>query len=438
MTGFPTDSIAIGFEIKYDSAHHLKAYLYEPVLNFYGLELPGDVEEDSGSYVIRSYVVRLIPRGDTITGSYFPLHAPMRLVRVPALPSEAPIPAFPAGPGPAWRVKLDAPIYAPVAARDTLAYVGTTGGVFHAVNTRTAKVAWTFAAGRPMYGEPTVTDSAVYFVCDNGYLYKLDRFTGKEVWRYDLGGERASRVMPHELIYDFDIKAPRPVLAEGVLFVGSGDGSFHAVDASTGKRRWRVEGDEKVRVTAAIWGDLVIFGSWSGRVSALDRATGRERWRKETHDPVTSIPAVIGGKLIVGNWGGLVAALDPQTGVVAWRMLFWGSAVMSDPVDDSGMILIGASDLRRVSRIDPKDGRVLWRSDVYGWAWARPLIAGGAIYQVTASAVPYDMRHVSGFAELDRKTGAIRWRWPMPDWAGAFMNGFPAGAARAGDLVIAG
>ena len=30
------------------------------------------------------------------------------------------------------------------------------------------------------------------------------------------------------------------------------------------------------------------------------------------------------------------------------------------------------------------------------------------------------------------------WRWPMPEWAGAYMNGFPAGAVVAGDYVVAG
>lgn len=80
--------------------------------------------------------------------------------------------------------------------------------------------------------------------------------------------------------------------------------------------------------------------------------------------------------MIIGNWGGLLTALDPITGKTAWRMLFWGSAVISDPVDDNGMILIGASKLRRVSRLDPADGKVRWRTNVHGWAWARPLAAG--------------------------------------------------------------
>jgi hypothetical protein len=42
--GFPQDRIEVGLEFKRNSSGELKAYLYEPVGNFYGLELPGTVE----------------------------------------------------------------------------------------------------------------------------------------------------------------------------------------------------------------------------------------------------------------------------------------------------------------------------------------------------------------------------------------------------------
>jgi len=42
MAGLPTDRVAIAFEIKRDSVGKLRAYLYQQVSNFYGLELPGD------------------------------------------------------------------------------------------------------------------------------------------------------------------------------------------------------------------------------------------------------------------------------------------------------------------------------------------------------------------------------------------------------------
>jgi outer membrane protein assembly factor BamB len=436
--GWATDSIAIGFRFKYNDQHELKAYLYQPTLNFYGLELPGVVKEDSGIFILREYAIHAKVHGDTATGTFFPFNAPMLLVRTPVFPSESPIPDLPAGPGPAWRVKLNAPIWAPVAVRDHFAYVGTEGGVFHAVDVTTHTIAWTFPAGRPIIGEALATDSAVFFACDNGYLFKLDRATGKEIWRYDLGDSRVSRILPHQTVYDYDFKAPAPVLAGGVIFIGSGDSSFHAVNAATGKRVWRASVNGKVRSTAVLYKRGVIVGSMGGNEYAFDRATGKQIWVKETHGQLTSTPIVMGDRLILGAWDGLVAAINADSAKTLWRMLFWGSAVESDPVAEDTTFIIGASDLRRVSRIDARSGKVYWRTDVYGWAWARPLETSDRIFQSVASGTPYQMRHVASFTALDRATGAIIWRWPMPEWPGAYMNGFTGGAALAGDVVLAG
>jgi len=436
--GFPTDRVEIGFEFKYNEDHELKAYLYQRLTNFYGLEIPGPVLHDSTGYTNPDWSLHVQLRGDTLEGTFFPLGAPIRLVRTKTLPAEVPVPNLPTGPGPRWRVRLDAAIWAPVATRDSMAYVGTAGGVFHAVNVTTGKIAWTFPAGRPIFGEAAVTDSALYFVCDNGYLFKLDRATGAELWRYDLGDSRSSRVLPHETVYDYDLKGPRPLLIDGVIYVGSGDSSFHAVGASTGRRHWRIDVDGKVRSSAIAYKDMIIFGTMAGRLYAVDRTTGVTRWKKETYGPVNSTPVIIDDKVVIGNHNGLIAAIDPDSAKTAWRMILWSSAVFSDPIADDGTILIGSSDLRRVQRIDPRDGKVLWRTDVFGWAWARPAVKGDLIFESVASGFPYVMRHVASFTALDRRTGDIVWRWPMPEWAGSYMNGFPAGAAVAGDYVVAG
>jgi outer membrane protein assembly factor BamB len=316
--------------------------------------------------------------------------------------------------------------------------VGTEGGVFHAVDLTTHTIAWTFSAGRPIFGGALTTDSAVFFASDNGYLYKLDRATGNQIWRYDLGDARVSRILPHETVFDYDYKSPAPVIAGGVIFIGSGDSTFHAVSATTGQRVWRASVNGKVRSTAVFYKKSVIVGSMGGTEYSFDRASGKQLWAKEIGDELNSTPVVMGNRLILGTHGGLVAAIDADSAKTRWRMLFWGSAIESDPVAEDTTFVIGASDLRRVSRIDARTGKVYWRTDVYGWAWARPLETADRIFQSVASGTPYQMRHVASFTALDRNTGAIIWRWPMPEWPGAYMNGFPAGAALAGNEVVVG
>jgi len=130
-----------------------------------------------------------------------------------------------------------------------------------------------------------------------------------------------------------------------------------------------------------------------------------------------------------------MTSVASDSGQLAWKLFFWGSWVESTPVVRDGVIYIGASDLRRVSAIDPADGRVLWRTDVYGWTWGTPLVTDDRIYAGAAGGTPYAFRHVAGFNTLDRKTGKLLTRWPFPD-GGGNQWGIAGSPAASGNAVI--
>ena len=323
QVGFPQDRVELGLEFKRNEKNELKVYLYSPVINFYGLDC-GVVEKNGETYESKELQMSATLRDGKLEGTYFALKAPFSLARTETLPKEVPLPELPAGPSPKWVVKLGGAIHAPAALRDGVAYVGNTGGVFYAIKIADGSIAWRFNAGRPIFGEALATEDAVYFVCENGFLFKLDRQSGVEKWRYDLGDSRTSRILPHPNTpeFDWDYASPKPILADGVLFVGAGDGGFHAVKAESGKRAWRFATKDRVRATAAIDGANVIMGGWDGFVRALDRKSGREVWNKATHVSVTSAPLVSGDKIFIGNRGGLLAPLDHTNGKPLWRLLF--------------------------------------------------------------------------------------------------------------------
>ena len=279
--GFPADRVVVGFEFRRNDKQELVACLYQPVLNVYGVPLPGAfTRDDSQRYVNADNRITLTLDGGRLEGTWSSLAFPVALRRSDTLPAEAPVADAPKGPGPRWQVKLGAPIYAAAAVRDGVAYVGSTGGVFHAVRVADGSLAWTFNAGRATYGEALVTDAHVYFACDSGLLYKLDRGTGKEVWRYDLGDAQVARVLPHTAVFEYDYHAPKPLLSGGVIYVGSGDGALHAVDAQSSRRVWRYETGGKVRVGALRVGDRIVFGSLDNKVYAVDAKSGARMARR--------------------------------------------------------------------------------------------------------------------------------------------------------------
>ena len=461
QAGFPTDRADLGFEFSRDAKGAITAALYGDIFNFYGLRINGGiVRQSDDTYLNEEYGIKLTLKNGEADGVMLG-NFPLTLHRVDTLPSEPPMPAVSAGPGPKWQTKLATPIYARAALRDGVVYVGTSGGEFHAIDMKDGSFKWTYSAGRGVYGEALATNDAIYFVCDNGYLFKLDRATGKEIWRYDLGDERISRIQPHQLIknsgdIDWDFHGPKPLLADGVIYVGSGDGGMNAVDPATGKRIWRFEAQGKIRSGAIVNGAHLVFGTTAtvfgapdNFVYALDRKSGSQVWRKTAPGPVVSAPTMIGNALVVGISAGVIMGLDPATGKTQWVNQPWLSAVDSSAVLDKGTrFFIGSSDMRRISYMDAKDGSVIWRTNVFGCPWATPEISGDRLF-VSAAAetpyfagvdatVPYPMHHLGSLSALDRKTGQIIWRWQMSEWPGGWINGFVAPPAADSDLVVVG
>lgn len=452
--GSEKDRVDLGFEFLRDGKGAITAAIYGDIFNFYGLLVPGGMErQPDGSYLNKVWGIKLTPKGDTADGLLFG-DLPINLHRVTKLPSEPTMPRFSAGPGPKWQTKLATPIYARAALRDGVAYVGTLGGEFHAISLKDGGFVWTFPAGRSIYGEALATDDAVYFTCDNGYLFKLDRATGKEIWRYDLGDERVSHIPPHQLVpnsgdFDWDFHASKPVLADGMLYVGSGDGGMNAVDPDKGSRLWRFQAQGKIREAATIDGSRLYFGTKDNLVYALDRKDGSQIWSITLQGPLGGAPTRIGDTLVLAISAGLIQAVDPDTGKTTWEMYPWLSAVESSAIPDQGTrFFIGSSDMRRVSYMDAKDGSVLWRTNVFGCPWAAPEISGDRVYVSVEGVtpyfagvdpvVPYPLHHRGSLTALDRKSGKILWRWQMPEWPGAWTSGFIAAPAAADGLVVVG
>ena len=452
--GTEKDRVDLGFEFERDDKGAITAAIYGEIFNFYGLLIPGGLaRQTDGTYLNENWAIKISLKKGEIDGVLFG-QTPVTLHRVETLPSEPPMPVLSAGPGPKWQTMLATAIYARAALRDGVAYVGTSGGEFHAIDMKDGGFKWTYSAGRGVYGEALATDDAIYFVCDNGFLFKLDRATGKELWRYDLGDERVSRVPPHQLVknsgeFDWDFHAPKPLFADGVVYVGSGDGGMNAIDPSSGKRFWRFQAEGKIRAGATIDGSRLFFGTMDRSAYALDRQSGSQIWRIDTQGRIVAAPAIVGGTLVIGVGAGLIMGVDPATGKARWMMMPWLSAVMSSAALDEGTrFLIGSSDMRRVSSMDARDGSVLWRTNVFGSPWATPEVSGERVFVSVEGVrpyfagvdpvVPYPMRHYGSLSALDRKSGRILWRWPMPEWPGAWTSGFVASPAAADGLVVVG
>jgi outer membrane protein assembly factor BamB len=117
------------------------------------------------------------------------------------------------------------------------------------------------------------------------------------VWKYSTNGEIASS----------------PGIADGVVYVGSGDDNLYAMDALTGTVVWNYTTNGDIASSPAIADGIVYVGSYDGEFYALNAITGTYLWSYDTDDMVVSSPAVANGTVYVGSYDHLIYAFGPST-----------------------------------------------------------------------------------------------------------------------------
>ena len=176
----------------------------------------------------------------------------------------------------------------------------------------------------------------------HGRTYDEQRFS-------PLAAINQDNVKDLKLAWYFDLDTNRgqeatPLVVDGTMYVTSAWSKVFALDARTGKEKWRfdpqVAGDKAIDACCdvvnrgvAAWGSNVFVGTLDGRLIALDMRTGKPLWSVQTTDPkkrytITGAPRVIKGKVIIGNGGGemgvrgYVSAYDAITGKHALALLY--------------------------------------------------------------------------------------------------------------------
>jgi outer membrane protein assembly factor BamB len=205
------------------------------------------------------------------------------------------------------------------------------------------------------------------------------------------------------LAWRFDAETPTmnasPVAVDGTVYVpGSGDpGYVHAIDAETGKPKWRFEPAGYASCAPAVADGRVYFGTWGKQFYALDAETGRKVWSKDVgHRFSSSSPAVVDGTVYVGTNGdgpmvvsgdddeefvsGAVLALDAETGTERWRYDDLGE---KENVDSSiavadGRVYFGSES--DVYALDAASGSVAWSRQIVTHPQSSPAVADGRVY----------------------------------------------------------
>jgi outer membrane protein assembly factor BamB len=225
---------------------------------------------------------------------------------------------------------------------DGTVLIGSGDGFLYALDAATGRGKWRVETGGRIRSSPAVSDGMVFVGSLDGSVYAAELATGVLKWRFDTQGHGLSSA---RFSYDRKSIQSSPAVADGLVYIGARDGSLYAIDAATGKQKWRVDhGGSWVITSPAVWNGKVFLGSSDARfVQAVDAKSGRELWRVPMPASVWSSPSIAGSTLYVADTGGSVFALDPETGKTRWRFET-GRGVFGAPVPVDGALLVTSSD----------------------------------------------------------------------------------------------
>src|SRR3954467_9919340 len=332
--------------------------------------------------------------------------------------------------GLAWRAPTDGDVVSSPAVANGTVYVGSGDGHLYALQLATGERRWRFDAGSAVASSPAVGGGLVYATARDGSIFAVDAATGARRWRLTTQPELP---LPwgHE---SGDYFLSSPAYVDGTVVVGAGDGAVYALDATTGKQKWRAQTEGRVRASPAVANGRVYAASYDGRVYCFDLTNGALRWRYDTEGvglrsgsfgfdrrSIQSSPTVADGVVYVGARDGFLYALGADDGKLRWRVDHKISWVITSPAVSEHVVFAGSSDAHFAQALD-SSGTERWRFNADVPVWSSPAVADGIVYFGDG---------VGRIHAVERDTGKERWMFRT----GAQVFSSPV---IAGDLVIVG
>ncbi len=182
--------------------------------------------------------------------------------------------------------------------------VGSADNVY-ALNATTGSLLWKYSTVGNIHGSsPAVANGVVYVGSGDANVYALNASTGALIWKYTTGRYIDSA----------------PAVANGVVYIASGDGYLYALNAGTGALIWKSNIGTYVGYPPAVANGMIYVGADDDTVHALDAATGVPRWSYSTHGSFDGSPVVVNGVVYAGCDDRSIYALDATTGVSALEL----------------------------------------------------------------------------------------------------------------------
>lgn len=303
----------------------------------------------------------------------------------------------------AWQFKAGPIVSSPVMDGD-LVYFGSLDRSLYALETKTGILKWKYPTSGVIRSTVCLENDNLFLYSGNGVLYCLNKKSGKQNWKFQTAtgylGDRHN---------DFaDYYHSSPIVQNGIVYFGSGDGYVYAVKTSNGELIWNYKTDDVVHTKPFLHHNRLFIGSFDGYLYALNAQTGALHWKfKSTGQryfpkgEIMGNPVVAKGLVLVGSRDFNFYAIDENSGYCHWIKTFPRGWALPVTPNDS-VIYLGTSDDRQLFSVDIASGKVHWKAD------ANFNIFGGT---ALGKAMGYFGTLKGQLVGIELKTGAVKWQF---------------------------
>jgi outer membrane protein assembly factor BamB len=291
--------------------------------------------------------------------------------------------------------------------------------------------AWTADIGegggyrRKITAQPVVAGGRVFTMDSDAVVSAFNAADGSRAWNVDTQAEddRSTNVGGG--------------IAEdaGTLYAATGRSDLLALDAATGKIRWRSKLPNAARSAPTIAEGRIFVSTLDDQLVALSVDDGKRLWAQQATVAETRVlglpaPAYADGLVVAGFGSGDLLAYRAASGAVAWGDSLASSRGRTSMVDlstvrglpaikDGRVYAIGFGGL--MLALDLRSGRRLWERDVA--SSETPWLAGDWLFIVSqdgqVAAIHRDdgavawLTQLDAFENMEKKKDPIRWLGPV-------------------------
>lgn len=233
-----------------------------------------------------------------------------------------------------------------------LVLVATDQGDVYALKQEDGSVAWQATLASSVLATPVIDGNLVIARTGDGKVYGLSSFDGSVEWTISRN--------PPSLTLNGESK---PLVAQGVVFVGFPDGTLAALEASTGRALWdfpisfrrgtnELEGLSDIDTTPLLVGSSIYISSYQDVTHSIDITKQDIAWTAD----VSSYHSLAydAAFLYVSDRQGIVHQIDRQTGETVWSQEGLKLYSISAPISVGPYVLVadGEGDLYVINKND--------------------------------------------------------------------------------------